>query len=107
MTPPTISVIIPAYNASRTLALCLKSLTESETQPLECVVVDDGSTDNTVEIAHRFGAKVIATGGRLGPAHARNAGARIATGEVIFFIDSDICLHPNTISRVLNGFRAE
>jgi len=67
MNPPTISVIIPAYNATRTLTLCLESLAASDTQPLECLVVDDGSTDNTVEVARRFGAKILSTGGRRGP----------------------------------------
>jgi glycosyltransferase involved in cell wall biosynthesis len=100
----TISVIIPAYNAARTLTLCLESLRASDVQPLECVIVDDGSTDSTVEIAHRFGANVISTGGRRGPAHARNLGASKAAGAIVFFIDADICLHPNTIGRVLSGF---
>jgi glycosyltransferase involved in cell wall biosynthesis len=67
-------------------------------------VVDDGSTDNTVEIAKRFSAKVLSTDGRRGPAHARNLGARAALGEVVFFIDSDICLHRSTISRLVSGF---
>lgn len=107
MSAPTISVVIPAYNASRTLELCLQSLTASEMLPLECLVVDDGSTDDTVAIARRFAAKVLSTGGRRGPAHARNLGAKAATGEVVFFIDADICLHRNTISRLVSGFSTD
>jgi glycosyltransferase involved in cell wall biosynthesis len=103
----SISVVIPAYNAARTLELCLSSLAQSEMAPLECIVVDDGSTDNTVEVARRFGARVLSTGGRGGPAHARNAGAREARGEFVFFVDADICVHPNTISRLSNGFAAD
>lgn len=106
MGAPTISVIVPAYNASRTLEFCLKSLGMSDVSPLECIVVDDGSTDNTVEVARRYGARVLSTGGRKGPAKARNQGAREARGEVVFFIDADICLHRNTLSRVVNGFAA-
>ena len=107
MSAPTISVVIPARNASRTLEACLQSLALSETKPLECIVVDDGSTDNTAEIAARFGVMVIATHGQLGPARARNFGARQAVGEIIFFIDSDICVHRNTVSMVLQGFAAQ
>ena len=104
---PTISVVIPAYNASRVLEACLNSIAASEIKPLECIVVDDGSTDNTVEVARRFGAKVLSTGGRRGPAHARNLGAAKAAGEIVFFIDSDICVHVNTIGRVASGFAAD
>jgi glycosyltransferase involved in cell wall biosynthesis len=107
METPSISVVIPAYNAARTLELCLKSLRASERQPLECIVVDDGSTDATAEVVRRYGAKLISTGGRQGPAKARNRGAREAAGEVVFFVDADICLHPNTLSRVAGGFAAE
>jgi glycosyltransferase involved in cell wall biosynthesis len=107
MVRPTISVVIPAFNAARTLELCLQSLALSETQPLECLVVDDGSTDKTVEVAGKFSARVISTGGRCGPARARNLGAREAAGEIVFFIDSDICLHRDTLSRLVNGFTAD
>ena len=104
MGPPSISVVIPAYNAARMLDLCLQSLAASELQPLECIVVDDGSTDQTAEVARRHGARLLSTGGRKGPAKARNQGAREAKGDVVFFIDSDICLHRNTLARVSAGF---
>jgi glycosyltransferase involved in cell wall biosynthesis len=104
---PTISVVVPAYNAARTLELCLKSLAAGDLAPLECLIVDDGSTDNTVEVAGRYGATVLSTGGRKGPAKARNQGAREAKGEIVFFIDADICLHRNTLSRVSSGFAAD
>ena len=104
MAPPSISVVIPAHNAARTLGLCLEALALSETAPLECIVVDDGSTDETVAIARKFGLKVLSTGGRRGPAHARNLGAREAVGDAIFFMDSDICVHPNAIARLASGF---
>lgn len=107
MASPTISVVIPAYNASRTLGACLEALAASQTTPLECIIVDDGSTDDTVAIARRFGVKIISSEGRRGPAHARNLGARAAAGEVVFFMDSDICVHPNAISRLVDGFMAD
>jgi glycosyltransferase involved in cell wall biosynthesis len=104
---PTITVVVPAYNAGRTLELCLKSLAAADLQPLECIVVDDGSTDNTTAVAQRYGARVLSTGGRKGPAKARNQGAKAAQGEIVFFIDADICLHRNTLSRLAGGFAAD
>lgn len=104
---PLISVVIPAYNASLTLGRCLQALASSEIRVLECLVVDDGSTDGTPEIARQFGAKVLTTGGRKGPAYARNMGAREACGDVIFFIDADVCIQPGTTSRLCKTFEQE
>jgi glycosyltransferase involved in cell wall biosynthesis len=102
-----VSVVIPAYNAVRTLAACLQSLAASETTPFEVLLVDDGSTDNTAEIAQEFGARVLSTGGRKGPAYARNLGAKNAAGDVVFFVDADICVHPDTVSRIASGFESD
>jgi glycosyltransferase involved in cell wall biosynthesis len=104
---PKISIVIPAYNASRTLPACLQSMTASETRPFECIVVDDGSRDATRDIAQQFRARILSTGGRKGPAHARNLGAREAKGEVVFFIDADVCMRPDTISRLSATFAQE
>src|SRR5665213_1762837 len=62
-----VSVVIPVYNGAADLDQCLAMLKTSIDQPLECIVVDDGSTDNSVEIATRHNAKVMSTEGRFGP----------------------------------------
>ncbi len=103
---PLITVIIPAYNASRYLKLCLKHLAAS-TVDHECIVVDDGSTDDTAEVARGFGVKVISTPGRKGPAYARNLGAREARAEIIYFIDADVCVYPGTLARALWNFEQD
>ena len=77
---------------------CLKSLAASTEPPLECIVVDDGSTDDSAAIAERHGATVVSTGGRCGPARARNIGAQLAQGEILLFLDADVCVHPNTVA---------
>ena len=106
--PPAapITVIIPAYNAASYLRLCLAHLRKS-TIPYECIVVDDSSTDQTVKVAEEFGATVLSTGGRKGPAFARNVGARIAKTDLLFFIDADVCVYPGTLARILWNFNED
>jgi glycosyltransferase involved in cell wall biosynthesis len=86
-----ISFIVPAYNEEHELAGTLSAIraaASGRAQPHEIIVVDDASTDATPEIALRAGAKVIAINRRQ-IAAARNAGARVAQGEYLFFIDAD------------------
>ncbi|MEW6272811.1 MAG: glycosyltransferase family 2 protein [Thermodesulfobacteriota bacterium] len=104
---PSISVVIPAFNAARLLEACLTHLDRSTVAPLECLVVDDGSADDTAEVAARHGATVLATGGRQGPARARNLGAQHARGEVLFFIDADVCVEPDSVRKVADAFPAD
>jgi glycosyltransferase involved in cell wall biosynthesis len=105
--PLTVSIVIPAFNAARYLESCLTALKASALQPFECIVVDDGSTDDSSRVATRFGAKVLSTGGRRGPACARNLGAKAASGEILFFIDSDVCVHEDTLQRIVVDFSEE
>jgi glycosyltransferase involved in cell wall biosynthesis len=100
----SISVIIPAYNAERHFGQCLEALRHSEDQDFELIVVDDGSEDRTREIAAQYGAKVLASEARSGPASARNLGARHSSGAILFFIDSDVCVKPESIAKVKNRF---
>jgi glycosyltransferase involved in cell wall biosynthesis len=102
--PPSVSVVIPVYNDHDHLRLCLESLRASELQPTECIVVDDGSTDDSAGIAARYGAKVLSTNGRFGPARARNLGAQSACGDILLFLDADVCVHADTVSKVANEF---
>lgn len=99
-----ISVIIPSHNAAQHLPECLRCLAESSIAPLEVIVVDDCSTDGSRQIAGEFGAKVLSTERRSGPAAARNLGARNARGRILFFLDADVCVHPDTIERVAEAF---
>ncbi len=88
---PYFSVVIPAYNAEATIADCVRAV---GTQPLvretfECIVVDDGSTDRTAEVAERCGALIVRLPKNGGPSAARNAGIQRAQGEWIAFTDAD------------------
>jgi GT2 family glycosyltransferase len=101
---PKISVVMPVYNAQATLEECLTKLGQSTFEDFEVVVVDDGSTDRTKEILSQFPVRVIPSSGRLGPAAARNLGAQVATGEFLFFVDSDVMVRRDTLDLLAEGF---
>ena len=85
-----VSIIIPAYNAEKTIGQCLKALLEQSypADSYEVIVVDDGSTDKTGEIAQGYKVRYIRQENQ-GPAVARNKGTQEAKGEIILFTDSD------------------
>lgn len=99
-----VSVVIPVHNSAHELRQCLESLRCSLVVPFECIVVDDGSTDNSAKIAESYGAKVLSTGRRSGPARARNIGALAAQGEILFFLDADVCVSKNTLTQMAEEF---
>jgi glycosyltransferase involved in cell wall biosynthesis len=99
-----ISVVIPVHNAAKYLRACLEDLSNSTFRDFECIVVDDGSTDGSAEVARQAGATVFTTQARRGPAYARNVGAKSAQGEILFFIDADVCVAPDTLARVHANF---
>jgi glycosyltransferase involved in cell wall biosynthesis len=94
---PLISVVVPAYNAERTLDTALAPLVGLllDREIVELIVVDDGSTDATAWVAKEAGARVVPSGGRLGPAGARNVGAAAAKGNILWFVDADVVVHPD------------
>ncbi len=86
----TVSVVIPAYNAGKYIGRAIDSVL-AQTRPAdEIIVVDDGSTDNTAEVAHGYGDKVrFIRQENAGASVARNTGIEAATGEWIAFLDAD------------------
>jgi O-antigen biosynthesis protein len=85
---PRATVVVAAYNASSTLSDCLSAIRELNYPNYETIVVDDGSTDTTSEIANQDGVRTIRIEHK-GLAAARNAGVEAASGEVVAFIDAD------------------
>ena len=103
-----ISFIVPAYNEEHELSETLTAIQDAAsgaTQPYEIIVVDDASTDATPKIASDAGAKVIPINRRQ-IAAARNAGARAAQGEYLFFIDADTRIHQAHISGAIAALEA-
>lgn len=83
------SVVIPAFNAERTLGAVLTSLASQEPKPSEVIVVDDSSTDRTAEVAAALGAQVVRGSGKRYAGGARNQGWDEAVGDVVVFLDAD------------------
>jgi cellulose synthase/poly-beta-1,6-N-acetylglucosamine synthase-like glycosyltransferase len=102
-----VSVIVPAYNSSRELRESLPALSRSVPPPLEIIVVDDASTDDTSTVAAKHGAIVLRLGPNGGPGAARNAGSRVALGDIVLFVDADVVVAPDAIRRVGQAFEGD
>lgn len=96
----TVSVVIPCYNRAGTIAEAVQSVHAQSRAPLELIVVDDASTDDSAQIAERAGARVIRIATNAGNATARNIGARAAAGDAIAWLDSDDFWDANHLSVV-------
>lgn len=99
-----VSIIVPAYNAKLYLEQCIAAINDSTYTAFELIVVDDASTDGSGELAHALGARVISQRRQGGPAAARNRGAQAAGGDLLLFVDADVLLRPDTLSRVVENF---
>jgi glycosyltransferase involved in cell wall biosynthesis len=107
----TVSVIIPARNEGRTIAGLVEAVRAQAPAgwAVEVVLVDDGSSDDTVAAASAAGARVVELGSRAGggnPAVARNRGALAATGDPLVFLDADCRPAPGWLGRLLAGHDA-
>ncbi|MDF9875176.1 glycosyltransferase [Cellulosimicrobium cellulans] len=105
---PWVSVIVPAYNEAPVLANCIESLVSGSHRRVEVVIVDDGSIDETPEIAAglaRAHPQVrYVRQENAGKGAALNRGIAESTGEVLFFVDADGIFAPDTIGEMLRGF---
>lgn len=100
MSLPLVSVIIPTYNRASTLRRTVDSALAQTYQPLEVIVVDDGSSDGTGEVLRSYGDRIQAIyQPNGGPSAARNTGARSAKGQWLAFLDSDDVWKPEKIER--------
>lgn len=101
---PTVSIIMPAYNAAITIKQAISSVIEQEFEDWELIIVDDYSSDETFSIAESFEqtdhrVRVVGLSNNGGPAKARNEALKLATGRYVAFLDSDDLWLPEKLAR--------
>ncbi len=100
-----VSVIIPAFNEEEVIEKCLKTLIDQSYKELEIIVIDDGSTDKTMEVLLNLKSEIsslkILEQKHLGPGLARNLGANKASGDILVFVDADMTFDKNFIGKLI------
>ena len=107
---PTVSVVLPVHNRSDVLARAVQSVLDQRLGEFELVIVDDGSTDDSVIVARSFKddrIKLVELGENRGGNVARNTGVRAASAPLVAFLDSDDIYLPEKLERVVARFDAE
>jgi len=104
MGKPFLSIIIPAYNASESLAVLLDSLKKSTFKNYEVIVGDDASNEQYLV---GKGVKIVRLTRNKGPAAARNAASKRAKGNVLVFLDADVTVYPDTLAQIAEKFRED
>jgi 4,4'-diaponeurosporenoate glycosyltransferase len=106
----TFSIIVPARNEAHNLPHLLRSLAAQPVKPSQLIVVDDGSTDRTAELAREHGATVIPSqplpDGWRGKPWACHQGAQAATGDLLLFVDADTWFEPGGLARALASHKS-
>lgn len=101
------SIIIPVYNGSTTLNDLLNSVThQTYSKNYEIILIDDNSTDNSVQIISNYGVTLIQAPKNQGPAACRNLGAERATGQILIFTDSDCRVDDHWLANIEKAFAA-
>lgn len=107
MDHPLVSVIIPVFNGEKYIRCALDSVFKQDYQPIEIIVIDDGSSDETLEILRGLGSEIrIYQQPNKGSAAARNLGIRMAKGSYIAFLDADDYWFPGKISAQMKALQA-
>ncbi len=103
-----VTAVIPAHNAERFLAEAVESVLGQTHASIECVVVDDGSTDSTLEVASAFADRIrVVQQSNAGVAAARNAGAAVASSDLLAFLDADDRWQPRRVERQVQALRVQ
>lgn len=106
-TRPLVSVIVPVYNGERYLAQAIESVLDQSYSPVEIIIVDDGSTDESAHVAQAYCSHVRCVHrANSNTANARNEGVQLAIGEYIAFLDQDDVWLPDKLSLQMAEFDA-
>ena len=108
---PTVSVIIPVLNGSNHIRTCLEAIFVSDSRDFECIVVEDGSKDDSLSIIKDFQEKVetqniasLPLPNTYGQSYARNRGVEVSKGRILLFVDADVVIRSDTITMVVEAF---
>lgn len=104
---PTLSIIVPSHNSSGQLERCLSALSDSDYDSYEVIVVDDGSTEPLDPLPQDARFRSIRVEEPCGPAHVRNLAAAQSCGKYLVFVDADVCVHKETLTRIANVFASD
>jgi GT2 family glycosyltransferase len=103
----SISIVVPVYNGGDDLLECLSALERGTSADTEILVVDDASTDDAPLRAAARRVRVLTRTANGGPGAARNDGARVARGDILFFVDADVVVAADAVDRVRAAFAAD
>jgi len=98
---PAVSIVIPARGNPGALEKCLRGVFRSDFTDYECIVVDDGSPDDLGKLLRPYPVRLVKLEECRGPAFARNRGAEAASSDILFFLDSDVEPHRDTVGKVV------
>lgn len=101
---PSVTLAIPCYNAASTLESVLNGVARLSPRPDDLLVVDDGSTDGSAELARHLGARVVEHGRNQGVSAARNTALEQSTSDVVLFIDADTVPHRDLVQHLTAGY---
>lgn len=103
---PKISIVTPSFNQARFIEKTIQSVLKQNYPNLEYIVIDGGSTDGTVGILRKYGRKIVWKSEKdQGQADAINKGLKLATGEILFYLNSDDILLPNSLAKIAKFFK--
>jgi cellulose synthase/poly-beta-1,6-N-acetylglucosamine synthase-like glycosyltransferase len=100
----SVSVVIPVRNGRATIEQCLEAIFASTIPLCEVIVVDDSSSDDTIDLVSHFPCRIIKNIARTGRGASKNKGFEAAKGQLVAFIDADVLVHPDTIEKALAAF---
>lgn len=102
---PLVSVVIPNYNYARYVGEAIESVEKQTYKPVEIIVVDNGSTDNSLEVLKKIGDRIrLVAQENMGQAGSRNSGIKAARGEFVAFLDADDTWHPEKLEKQMEKF---
>lgn len=109
MSSNSVSIIVPAYNAQKTIQKCVNSLLNLDfpKEHFEIIIVDNNSTDKTAELVKNYSGVIYINESTQGRSYARNTGAKNAKGNLLAFIDSDVVLDKNWLKHLVENFQRE